>query len=101
MNVPTEVALQSSQGTFVEGRYGDRMLFTLTDGRIMYVPPIVATQIETQGILAGERFELCKERIAMGRRRSIEWRLKRIDPEKAREQVADLTPAPETLETQL
>ena len=49
-NTPTEVALNSPQGTIVEGRYGDRVLFHLTDGRVMYVPPIVARKIEAQGI---------------------------------------------------
>ena len=40
-NVPTRVTLQSSQGIVVEGRYGNRMMFSLVDGRVMYVPPIV------------------------------------------------------------
>ena len=59
-NTPTEVALNSPQGTIVEGRYGERVLFHLTDGRVMYVPPIVARKIEDHGIAPGEPFELCK-----------------------------------------
>jgi len=42
-SVPLEVALASPQGTLVQGRYGDRMMFNLTDGQVMYVPPIVAS----------------------------------------------------------
>jgi hypothetical protein len=80
MNVPTEVELQSLQGTRVSGRYGDRIMFPLSDGRVMYVPPIVAAQIEEQGITTGEPFQLCKTSVRDGRRRSIEWRVKRIDP---------------------
>jgi len=80
MNVPTEVEIQCPQGKRVQGRFGDRVMFNLADGRVMYVPPIVATKIEEQGILAGERVELCKTRIAVGRRRSIEWRVRRKDP---------------------
>jgi hypothetical protein len=72
--------LESPQGVVVEGRYGDRILFHLTDGRVMYVPRIVAGRIETEGIAAGERFELCRCNIKNGRRRSIEWTLKRVDP---------------------
>ena len=53
MNVPTEVALQSPQGTLVAGRYGDRVMFPLADGRVMYVPPVVAAQIDAKGILVG------------------------------------------------
>jgi len=95
-NVPTRVALQSSQGIVVEGRYGNRMMFSLVDGRVMYVPPIVATKIEAEGIAAGERFELCKAQIRNGHGRSVEWALRRLDPEEQLVDVAPDTPAPET-----
>jgi hypothetical protein len=81
MNVPAEIALQSPQGTLVAGRYGDRVMFPLADGRVMYVPPVVASQIETQGIAAGEPFQLCKVNVKAGRSRSIEWRVRRIATE--------------------
>jgi hypothetical protein len=64
------------------------------------VPPIVATNIQAQGIVAGERFELCKAAVKTGHRRSIEWRLKRIDPSLPREQ-ASLACDPITPETPL
>jgi hypothetical protein len=95
-NVPTQVALQSSQGIVVEGRYGNRMMFSLVDGRVMYVPPIVATKIEAEGIAAGERFELCKAQIKNGHGRSVEWALRRLDPEEQLVEVAPDAPAPET-----
>src|ERR1700692_752141 len=97
-NVPIRVALQSLQGLVVEGRYGNRMMFTLMDGRVMYVPPIVATKIEAEGIAAGERFELCKAQIKNGHGRSVEWALRRLDPE---EQLVDVTPDAPAPETQL
>jgi hypothetical protein len=89
MNVPTEVALRSSEGVAVEGRYGTRMMFNLADGRVMYVPPIVASKIETEGIVPGERFQLCKAAGRTGQKRSVEWLLARVDPDKAHERVAD------------
>jgi hypothetical protein len=95
-NVPIQVALQSSQGVVVEGRYGNRMMFTLVDGRVMYVPPIVATKIEAEGIAAGERFELCKAQIKNGHGRSVEWAVRRLDPEEQLVDVTPDTPAPET-----
>jgi len=95
-NVPTQVALQSSQGIVVEGRYGNRMMFSLVDGRVMYVPPIVATKIEAEGIAAGERFELCKAQVKNGHRRSVEWALRRLDPEELFAEMAPDAPAPET-----
>jgi len=81
MNVPTSVALESSEGVPVEGRYGNRMMFNLTDGRVMYVPPIVASKIEAAGIVPGERFDLCKALVRTGQKRSVEWLLERADPE--------------------
>jgi hypothetical protein len=94
-NVPTQVTLQSSQGIVVEGRYGNRMMFSLADGRVMYVPPIVATKIEAEGIAPGERFELCKAQIRNGHGRSVEWALRRLDPEEQLVEVAPDPPAPE------
>jgi len=94
-NVPIQVALQSLQGLVVEGRYGNRMMFTLTDGRVMYVPPIVATKIEAEGIGAGERFELCKAQIKNGHGRSVEWALRRLDPEEQLAEIAPDAPVPE------
>ena len=97
-NVPIQVALQSSQGVVVEGRYGNRVMFSLVDGRVMYVPPIVAAKIEAEGIPAGERFELCKAQIKNGHGRSVEWALRRLDPE---EQLVDVAPDEPNSETQL
>src|SRR6202163_678009 len=101
-NTPTEVALNSPQGTVVEGRYGDRVLFHLTDGRVMYVPPIVARKIEAQGIAPGEPFELCKTQVKNGRLRSIEWGLRRTQVEPPNAESAETPAEPKTdLESQL
>lgn len=96
-SVPLEVTLATPQGTLVQGRYGDRMMFNLTGGQVMYVPPIVASKIEAEGIEPGERFELCKAQVKTGQRRSIEWSVRRLDPEEHRaEERSDAVP-----ETQL
>ncbi len=101
-NTPTEVALNSPQGTIVEGRYGERVLFHLTDGRVMYVPPIVARKIEDQGIAPGEPFELCKTQVKNGRLRSIEWWLRRTHIESADGENSRVSPEPPPdLESQL
>src|SRR6266478_2892026 len=95
-SVPLEVALASPQGTLVQGRYGDRMMFNLTDGQVMYVPPIVASKIQAEGIGPGEPFELCKSQVKTGQRRSIEWLVRRLDPEQSRAQVAEKSQNHET-----
>jgi hypothetical protein len=95
-NVPNEVSLESPQGVVVQGRYGDRMMFNLTDGQVMYVPPIVANKIEAEGIGPGEPFELCKSQVKTGQRRSIEWSVRRLDPEQAAQKKPEMIESPET-----
>lgn len=36
------------------------MMFSLTDGRVMYVPPIVAAKIEAEGMLPGSALSYAK-----------------------------------------
>ena len=72
-NIPVEVALKYGDGKEVNGQYGDQVLYTLTDGRVMYVPPIVKSRIEELGIRRGELFTLTKAEKKDGTRRTIEW----------------------------
>jgi hypothetical protein len=44
LNVPAEVILERPEGTLVQGRYGDRVMFSLADGRVIYVPPSSPTK---------------------------------------------------------
>ena len=63
----------------------------------MYVPPIVANKIEAEGIGPGERFELCKVQVKTGQRRSIEWSVRRLNPEEVKVEVpAEAIEPPET-----
>jgi hypothetical protein len=80
LNVPTQVILERPEGTLVQGRYGDRVMYSLADGRVMYVPPFVANKIQAECAAAGERFELCKTQVRNGGRRAIEWIVRRLDP---------------------
>jgi len=41
-NVPVTAALAYADGMNVEGRFGDQVMYTLSDERVMYVPPIAA-----------------------------------------------------------
>src|SRR5216684_4987500 len=72
-NVSIEVALKYSDGKEVTGQYGDQVLYTLTDGRVMYVPPIVKKRIDERGIGRGELFTITKAEKKNGTRRTIEW----------------------------
>src|SRR5579863_6699180 len=59
-NTPVELSLRWDDGKRVEGRYGEQVMYTLDDDRVMYVPPVVAKQIRELGIRAREVFEICK-----------------------------------------
>ncbi len=79
MNVPTEVALKhAGPGKPIEGRYGNRVMYTLADNRVMYVAPIVASQITDLGIQPGETFQVRKHLKKQGTRRLIEWEVQRV-----------------------
>jgi hypothetical protein len=72
-NIPVEVALKYNDGKEVTGQYGHQVLYTLTDGRVMYVPPIVKKKIDEAGIARGELFTITKAEWKSGTRRTIEW----------------------------
>jgi hypothetical protein len=55
-NVSIDIALKYNDGKEVTGQYGDQVLYTLTDGRVMYVPPIVKKKIDELRIGRGELF---------------------------------------------
>jgi hypothetical protein len=74
-NIPVEVALKYDDGKDVKGQYGDQVLYALTDGRVMYVPPIVRKQIEDLGIGRSEPFTIIKAEKKNGTRRTIEWQV--------------------------
>jgi hypothetical protein len=82
MNVPADVALKyAGPGITIEGRYGNRVMYTLADNRVMYVAPIVASRISKLGIQPGELFQVCKQEKREGPRKLIEWQVQRLPSE--------------------
>jgi hypothetical protein len=82
LDVPAEVAL-AGPGITIEGRYGNRVMYTLADNRVMYVAPIVASRISKLEIQPGELFQVCKQEKREGQRKLIQWQVQRLpsDPE--------------------
>jgi hypothetical protein len=78
-NAPIEVALRYDDGKRVEGRYGEQVMYALEGDRVMYVPPVVAKQINELGIRAREVFEICKAELREENKRWIEWRVRRLE----------------------
>jgi hypothetical protein len=88
-NVPVSVALAYADGVPVEGRFGDQIMYTLADERVMYVPPIVRSKLVELGIQPREPFTICKAERKEGNRRFIEWPVNK-------ENNSDCLPPPET-----
>jgi hypothetical protein len=74
-----EVALRYTDGKVVDGQYGEQVMFSLTDDRVMYVEPIVAARIRSLGVQPGECFFILKTKV--GRRN--EWQVFREGDEPA------------------
>lgn len=68
-NKPVEVALKFAQGKTVQARTGPRVMFSLVDGRVMFLDPEPAAKIAALGARAGEKIVVC-----------LEWSGKRGDP---------------------
>lgn len=78
-NIPEMISLAFDEGRKVEGRFGDQVMFTLADERVVYVPPIVESKINQLGIRKGDQFELLKKEVVNGTRKSIEWYVTRVN----------------------
>ena len=77
INTPVEVTLQYQTGKHVEGRYGGQVMYSLLDGRVMYVPPYVEQRLQELAIGAGEPLILCRREVTAGDRHKIEWSVRR------------------------
>jgi hypothetical protein len=77
INTPVEVTLQDEAGKWVEGRYGDQVMYSLLDNRVMYVPPYVERRFQELAIGVGEPLLLCKQQVKEGNRNRTEWSVKR------------------------
>jgi hypothetical protein len=72
-NVPMTAALAYADGLKVQGRFGDEVMYSLTDGRVMYVPPIVRDKLVELGIRQNEPFAICRAERREGNRRFVDW----------------------------
>ncbi|HXY03298.1 MAG TPA: hypothetical protein VEI49_06935 [Terriglobales bacterium] len=72
-NVPVTATLAYADGLKVQGRFGDQVMYSLTDGRVMYVPPIVRNKLVELGIRQNEPFAICRAERREGNRRFVDW----------------------------
>jgi hypothetical protein len=95
-NTPVPVALQYGQGKTISNQHGERMMYSLTDGRVMFLDFAVAGQIESAGINVRESFTITRK--TDGPKGSpITWEVARIPGEQPNGTLvldAPDTPAP-------
>ena len=72
-NVPVTATLAYADGLNVQGRFGDQVMYSLTDGRVMYVPPLVRDKLVELGIRQNEPFAICRAERREGNRRFVDW----------------------------
>ena len=72
-NVPVTATLAYPDGLKVQGRFGDQVMYSLTDGRVMYVPPVVRDKLVELGIRQNEPFAICRAERREGNRRFVDW----------------------------
>jgi hypothetical protein len=73
VNVPVTATLAYADGLKVQGRFGDQVMYSLTDGRVMYVPPIVRDRLLELGIRQNDPFAICRAERREGNRRFVDW----------------------------
>jgi len=58
-NQPQLVAVKFPRPKIIQGQYGERAMYGLTDGRVMFLDMGVAEKITTAAVKAGEPFWIC------------------------------------------
>ena len=93
-NVPVTVALKFNQGKTISNQYGERMMFTTTDDRVMFLDLEPAGEIGKLGINVRENFTITKK--TDGKKDSrVTWEIARTVGEQPNGTfVVPSTPAP-------
>lgn len=76
-NVPEDLVLKFDKGKEVQGQHGADILFTLTDGRIVFVPIETAEEMERLRIRKGLPFRITKRTVRGSK--AFDWKVERLD----------------------
>jgi hypothetical protein len=60
-NIPVTVALKYGHAKTVSSQYGERFMFSLADGRVMFLAPEVGGKIEALGLNVRENFTITRK----------------------------------------
>jgi len=76
---PHVIALQYAEGKPVNSPYsGDQLMFSLADGRKLYVDPYVQMKLDALGIQPGVPFEIEKKELQSGNRRTVQIEVRAV-----------------------
>jgi hypothetical protein len=78
-NIPVEVRLACEEGKKVEGKYGESMMYTLRDGRVMFVPLAASERIAALHPGPDEPFMVCKKQNGSNGRKNVEWMVYQVE----------------------
>jgi len=93
-NLAVSVALKFADGKRLESRYYEyEVLYSLTDGRVLYATPALAEKITALAPAIGEVFTICKAEIRDGQRKRIEWQVTAAAAEERPREPAQASPS--------
>ena len=78
-NIPQELRLKFADGKPITTKRGPRVLFTLTDDRVMFVDPPVADKIQALKLAPGEKFRMMQSEVERDGKKLVEWRVARLN----------------------
>ncbi len=76
-HVPVTVALKYGQGKTISSQYGERMMYSLVDGRVMFLDLATASQIEQLAINVRESFTVTRHPAGQNGQ-SVTWEVARV-----------------------
>ena len=77
-NIPQELSLKFPDGKAITTNRGPRVLYTLTDDRVMFLDPPVADRLRALKLSPGEKFKLMRVK-PDGDGSPITWKLARVN----------------------
>lgn len=77
-NRPVDLALKFPDGKSVTGDYGESVMFSTTDGRVMFLAPYVANKLRQLQLKPEEPFRVEKAEVTNGGKKAVEWRFQRL-----------------------
>jgi len=80
-NVPITVALKYGHAKTVSSQYGERFMFSLADGRVMFLAPEVGGKIEALGINVRENFTITRKSDEHQQGSPVTWEVARTPGE--------------------